>query len=59
MEPSLDLQTAIVYCPRGENFFCVEPVSHIPNAINSSGMKLLDAGQAWEVYVKFSVSPFK
>ena len=27
---------ATVYVPPGENYFCVEPVSHVPNAVNST-----------------------
>jgi aldose 1-epimerase len=41
----------IVYAPQGAGFFCVEPVSHAPNAINMSApppgaeMKMLGAGE--------------
>ena len=26
----------VVYTPRGQDFFCVEPVSHSPDAVNSA-----------------------
>ena len=29
-------QHAVIYVPDGEDFFCVEPVSQIPNAVNLS-----------------------
>lgn len=41
------LRHLIVYTPKGKDFFCVEPVSHSPNAINStlpsevSGLRVL------------------
>ncbi|NJM49762.1 MAG: hypothetical protein HC843_01775 [Sphingomonadales bacterium] len=37
---------AHVYVPRGEDYFCVEPVSHIPDAVNS-GLPNDQSGQAW------------
>ncbi|MEC3911582.1 aldose 1-epimerase [Sphingobium sp. CR2-8] len=33
-----------VYRPPGEAFFCVEPVSHMPDAIHRGGMPILAAG---------------
>jgi aldose 1-epimerase len=34
-----------VYRPPGEEFFCVEPVSHMPDAINRGGMPTLASGE--------------
>jgi aldose 1-epimerase len=34
-----------VYRPPGAAFFCVEPVGHLPNAINRDGMDLLAPGE--------------
>ena len=40
----------IVYTPEGEDYFCVEPVSHAPDAVNSSepasvtGLQILEPG---------------
>lgn len=42
------LRHLVVYTPEGEDFFCVEPVSHSPNAVNSeqsagvTGLKILE-----------------
>ncbi len=37
-----------VYRPPGAAFFCLEPVSHMPDAINRGGMTMLDPGEtAW------------
>ncbi len=30
------LHHLVVFVPQGQNFFCVEPVSHMPNALNQS-----------------------
>jgi aldose 1-epimerase len=34
-----------VYRPTGEAFFCLEPVSHMPDAINRDGMPILAPGE--------------
>lgn len=34
-----------LYCPPGMSFFCAEPVSHLPNAINRGGMDVLAPGE--------------
>jgi aldose 1-epimerase len=50
-----------IYSPPGLDFFCVEPVSHMPNAINRSappaitGQKLLAPGERFDVRVTLSV----
>lgn len=44
--PSPELGFAHVYCPRGEDYFCVEPVSHMPDAINRAA-STQDAGLRW------------
>ncbi|MEM9572259.1 MAG: aldose 1-epimerase [Pseudomonadota bacterium] len=42
---------ATVFTPSGKNYFCVEPVSHVPNAVNSTlphretGLHLLAPGE--------------
>jgi aldose 1-epimerase len=45
-----------VYVPRGDEFFCVEPVSHLPNRTPSQraafSMKVLDPGQAWSEWIR-------
>jgi len=55
IEPSPDLSFSHVYSPPGESFFCVEPVSHIPDAVNSAlgvdqtGLSHLEKGERFEV----------
>jgi aldose 1-epimerase len=50
-----------IYSPPGLDFFCIEPVSHMPNAINRSappaitGQKLLAPGERFDVRVTLSV----
>jgi len=57
-----DLNRLVVYAPKGEDFFCVEPVSHITDAFNSSekgmppnesGMRILPSGESWSVWIQF------
>jgi len=36
LESSAELGHLVVYIPAGADFFCVEPVSHAPNAVNSA-----------------------
>lgn len=35
-----------VYRPPGERFFCLEPVSHMPDAINRGGMRTIAPGES-------------
>ena len=53
MLPSHDLAFTTVYVPDGEDFFCVEPVTHMTDAFNrdrpDSGMRILEAGESWSV----------
>lgn len=53
MAPSDDLAFTTVYVPAGEDFFCVEPVTHMTDAFNrdrsDSGMRLLQAAESWSV----------
>lgn len=54
-------QTLIVYTPVGEPYFCVEPVSHAPNAVNSSlgadvtGLRILSPGETLEGSIELRV----
>jgi len=61
MEACGDLDRLVVYAPEGEDFFCVEPVSHITDAFNrtaegmkpkASGMRILAPGETWRVWVQ-------
>lgn len=52
---------AIVYAPPGEDFFCAEPVSHAPDAVNRpeapdvTGLKSLAAGETMTLRCLFAV----
>ena len=59
---SKELGFLTVYTPPGENYFCVEPVSHIPDAINSklapqlTGFRILQPGETFESHIAISVA---
>ncbi|KLN59785.1 hypothetical protein WH96_15465 [Kiloniella spongiae] len=46
LSASSNLNRLVVYVPKGEDFFCVEPTSHITDALNptSKGMSLENTG---------------
>lgn len=49
-----------VYAPPGEDFFCVEPVSHAPNAVNMAdpaahGVRVLSPGETLAVEMRLQV----
>lgn len=44
-----------LYRPPGADFFCAEPVSHLPDAINRGGMDVLDPGETRTLAMTFSV----
>jgi aldose 1-epimerase len=50
-----------IYSPPDKDFFCIEPVSHMPNAVNRSapppvtGLKLLAPGERYDARVTLSV----
>lgn len=52
MTSSEVLRHLVVFTPEGEDFFCVEPVSHSPNAVNSdqmpgvTGLQVLEPGES-------------
>ncbi|HAU22256.1 MAG TPA: hypothetical protein DCS24_06620 [Erythrobacter sp.] len=56
MSPSGDLTFTTVYVPERENYFCVEPVSHMTDAFNrereDSGMRVLGPGESWKVSMR-------
>jgi len=52
-----------VYAPGGQDFLCVEPISHITDAVNratsgrpaaETGMRILDPGESWQVWCLLS-----
>jgi aldose 1-epimerase len=44
LEPSGNLGFTVVYTPKGKDFFCVEPVTHMTDAVNRPGE---DSGLVW------------
>ncbi|WP_447727397.1 aldose 1-epimerase [Sphingomonas koreensis] len=44
-----------VYRPPGMDFFCAEPVSHLPDAINRGGMNVLAPGETRRLAMTLSV----
>ncbi len=56
--PSDNLPITVVYTPEGEEYFCVEPVSHMTDAVNStlpdSGLHCLEPGATLTVSMQFT-----
>lgn len=49
-----------IYAPPGEDVFCVEPVSHVPNAVNApdaaaAGMRILAPGESLRGWMRLRV----
>ena len=61
MAPAADLAFTVVYVPQCEDYFCVEPVSHMTDAINRTeedavtGLRWLAPGERWETQIVFTV----
>lgn len=58
VESSPNLGHYVVYTPSGEDFFCAEPVSHKPNAVNdadwsANGLIVLKPGETQEVWYRY------
>ena len=52
----------VVYTPPGKDFFCAEPVSHMPDAINrmdepEHGLIVLHPGETMTAEYKFETIP--
>lgn len=52
----------VVYTPHDKDYFCVEPVSHVSNAIHmadpdSHGLLTLEPGKATDAWMKLDVTP--
>ncbi len=51
----------VIYTPQAHDFFCVEPVTHVPNAVNRqqpteiTGLKILQPGEAMQLACRFEV----
>ncbi|WP_119355358.1 aldose 1-epimerase [Azohydromonas sediminis] len=56
------LDRLVVYTPPAKDHFCVEPVSHVSNAIHMAqplahGLRALEPGQAFEAWMQLDVAP--
>jgi aldose 1-epimerase len=58
IEPDAIFGNTVVYVPPGEAFFCVEPVSHVPGALNRDGAEVasLAPGETLQAGVRFRVA---
>lgn len=56
MIPSPELTHTVVFVPDGEDYFCVEPVSHATDAINFGSMTTLLPGSILAAQVRFEMS---
>jgi aldose 1-epimerase len=55
------LDHAVVYTPRDHDFFCVEPVSHVNNALSSDdpkalGMRALASGETAQAWMQLDIA---
>lgn len=57
IEASAIFRHLIVYTPPGQDFFCVEPVSHMNNAINHGAMHRLAPNETLQGEITFRVAP--
>lgn len=63
IEPSVDMPFTVVFAPSGADYFCVEPASHMPDALNRpeppavTGVRWLDSGKRWSASVVFAAGP--
>ena len=61
VEPDPEFPHWIVYTPRDSEFICIEPISHLPNAVNTDpikapfagDIKALAPGQSWATTTVF------
>ncbi|MCB2074676.1 MAG: aldose 1-epimerase [Novosphingobium sp.] len=63
ISPSANLAFTTAYVPDDASFFCIEPVSHVTNAINLDreciGLAWLDPGEALSVDIELRVERFQ
>jgi aldose 1-epimerase len=61
MTSTAGLGRLVVYVPPGQDYFCVEPLSHAPDAINRpppyevTGLRVLAPGETWEEVVRLEL----
>lgn len=62
IQSSPSLKYLVVYTPQGKDFFCAEPVSHMPDAINrwethETGLVVLAPGETMTAQYQFAAVP--
>lgn len=60
IECSTELSYAVLYIPKGKDYFAFEPVTHLNNAINIAGphgIKYLKPGEIWSVQLNLIFIP--
>jgi aldose 1-epimerase len=62
MSADAPLDFLVVYTPPKQDFFCVEPVTHAPDAVNNvtagrtdTGLQVLEQGKTMRVTVRFNI----
>ena len=60
LQLSSSLEHLVVYTPQDKDFFCVEPVSHVSNAIHMAdplahGLRSLAPGESTEAWMQLDV----
>ncbi len=61
IEPDPTFTFTHVYCPQGADFFCIEPVSHMPDSVNRSdadydtGRRTLAPGERWDTLTRVAM----
>lgn len=63
IQGSRDLEFAVLYTPKNEDYFCFEPVSHMNDAVNfenravHTGLKVLNPGESLNVSMNLHTTP--
>ena len=62
IEPDPALAYTHVYCPEDQDFFCIKPVSHLPDCFNrtdqdsTTGLRVLGPGECFQTATRFTVA---
>ena len=61
LQLSSSLDQLVVFTPQDKDYFCVEPVSHVSNAIHMAdpaehGLRTLAAGETFEAWMKLDIA---
>ncbi|APG62046.1 hypothetical protein LPB140_03575 [Sphingorhabdus lutea] len=55
LTPSSNLPITHIYIPAGEDYFCIEPVSHVTDAFNNGGGQTILPQESWNVSLSYHV----